>query len=332
MLELILQIIGFIVVAVIIFSICTATGGLLFILVALMISGNGSDNELIGTIIVSLSAIQLYGILNFICLGNNFTLNLKKIFKERKLNIIEKEKINGHNFIKILELIVIIIVGIVAIFLDGHSLFFNFTYKNILIKILYYLFIPVSIISIINEYEMGYLQKMYKSKILCLSNAITEGFSEFFMNFLFATAFSCSVLLSAFCFFEDSIGKKVENLYGYDNRHFDEIRKQENINNEYELLNGKISIVLDNLYQQYNIDDEESHNKLKIEIVNSVNEEIKKYGYKISDTAKVEPDTIIFRVYDEKPSKYNVYKLNYRTKLLENSTEEEFTEARRNDR
>lgn len=330
--EFILQFIGCIVCASVIGSVSLALGGLPFILIALMISSNGYDNELIGTILVSFSAIELYSVLSFIFLGTKFKLNLKKIFKERKLNVLEREKADVKYNIKTLELIIIIVVGVISIFLDGHSLFFNFTYKNIIIKMLYYLFVPVSILSIVNEYEMGYLQALNKSKARCLVGSVTEGFSDLFMNFLFAIGFSCSVLLSACCFFEDSIGVEVKKLYGYDDRSFDEIRKQENINNEYELLNSKVSIVLDNLYQQYNINDEESYNELRTQFINPVNDELKKYGYKISGSAKIEPDMVVFRLYDEKTLKYNIYKLNCRTKALENSTEEEFTEARKNDR
>lgn len=299
-------------------------GGIPYIILGSMLESAGDGSYMCALIFLFAVIIIILEFLLDVVLDVTIDLNLKNIWKKLK-SLIKKEKVENNSHkqkkkknknlsINTIELIVFVVCIIFAIFIKPyHSIVFPLIYKNVIVRILAVLFIPVFIMNCINtikdkDFDFGgifgiFIVSLILGVIVVVpSLAVTNMMKEEY----------------------GYIKNTVHSWFIYDNTEYDKQREREKIKDEYEYFNTKFSSILDSLYGQYDINNEQSYNQLISSFYMTVKNDFSTIGYSIVNSVSQDKDTALLQIKDKKRKTSKIYKLNFKTKEFTKSNKEEY--------
>lgn len=293
-------------------------GGIPSIILAILLEMKGLGTYVYALTILIASLMELAKFISYVFCESNIKLNVKDLFKMIKSlfnkknkeakKLINKTK-NKSLTVNTIEIVVIVGFVIYAIFVPTHSLLASLIYKNIFVRILSIIFIPLVICNLINEFRED------------LDSILLTCFNEIFVTLFMAFLIAPCIMFTADVWHED-ISKSIQSWYIYDDNRFDEIRKRDDFKGEFEYLKSSYEETYNQLINACDINEPACLDNMGVNIVKNTN--IKEYGYTITSNFKYNDETNYLCVLDKKTKKYNFYKITYKNFSFEKSSQEEF--------
>lgn len=313
--------ISFIITCIVLLSLSACIGGLPSIVFAILLELKGLGPYVYALTILIASFIELIKFISYMFFSSSVELNPKELFKmikslfnkdknnkKGKNSFINKTK-NKSTTVGTIEIIVIVAFTLYAIFVPVHSVLASLIYKNIIVRILSVILIPLIICNIINE--------------------VREDFSDFF------GAFSLELLIPLFIGFiiapcimftadvwHEDISKSIQSWYTYDDNRFDEARKRDDFKGEYDFLKSSYEKAYNELINTCDINETTCLNDISINITRNTN--IKEYGYTVTNSFQYDDETKYLCIADKKTKKYKFYKMTFKDFSFELSCQEEY--------
>lgn len=309
-------------------------GGIPIIVFLIMLESGGLiDYALAFTLLVA-SAFELIKFIFFLTMDKIFEFdikdiifNIKSFFKRSKKNKTAKidadipkgkTKLETSTKLKIFQVIFVLIFVVIAIFHKPHSMLLDVIYDNLIVRILYYIFIPLVICDLINQIKDG----------------VIDGLDGFFSGILMSAGIplllgvilSTSFVFTSKIMYEDVLENKIKPLFVYENLGYDEIRSSEEFSNEYDFLKNSFTNKITELKTKYDINDTNSYQNLKNILFRDT--DIVSYGYSVTDKEWENDDTVLLCIVDKKTRDHKIYKLNFRNNTFVLSNDEEFENVR----
>lgn len=305
-------------------------GGIPIIVFLIMLETGGLIDYVLAGALAFASIFELVKFIYFLTSEKTLSFNIKEIFANIK-SILKKEgkknkeknraktKNKTNNKVKIFELIFILLFVIIALFNKPHSILLDVIYDNLIVRILYYIFIPLVICDLINQYRDGIVNKL---------GEIFEGIMmSAGISLLFGIIISTSFIFTSNIMYKDVLEDKIKPLFVYENLKYDEIRSSKEFLNEYDFLKSSFINKLNELKAKYDVNDKNSYQNMKNILFRDT--DIVSYGYTITDREWKDEDTVLICVVDKKTRNYNTYKLNLKNNVFELSSTDEFENIRK---
>lgn len=305
-------------------------GGIPIIVFLIMLETGGLIDYVLAGTLAFASIFELVKFIYFLTSEKTLSFNIKEIFANIK-SILKKEgkknkeknraktKNKTNNKVKIFELIFILLFVIIALFNKPHSILLDVIYDNLIVRILYYIFIPLVICDLINQYRDGIVNKL---------GEIFEGIMmSAGISLLFGIIISTSFIFTSNIMYKDVLEDKIKPLFVYENLKYDEIRSSKEFSNEYDFLKSSFINKLNELKAKYDVNDKNSYQNMKNILFRDT--DIVSYGYTITDREWKDEDTVLICVVDKKTRNYNTYKLNLKNNVFELSSTDEFENIRK---
>ena len=309
---------SFIITSLVIIGLSMMLGMFPSFVLAILLEMKGLGPYVYALTILVASIIELVKFISYVFCNSNIKLNIKDIFKmikslfnrknKKTSKVINKPK-NKSITLNTIEIIVIMVFVIYAIFVPIHSLLASLIYKNVIIRILSIIFIPLVICNIINsarEDISGIGIGFFLDLILSL-----------FIGFIIAPC----IMFTADVWHKD-ISKSIQSWYTYDDRRFDEIREKDDFKGEFEYLKSSYENTYKKLINTCDINEPACLTRMNTNIFKNTN--IREYGYTITSNFRYNDETNYFCVLDKKTKKYKFYKITYKDFSFELSSQEEF--------
>lgn len=310
--------IGFVLTCIVLVGISMMLGMIPPFIFCILLELKGLGPYVYALTIIIASVMALIKFISYMFCESNIKLNPKDLFKIIK-SVFNKENIktnsiinkakNRSKTINIIEVIVIIAFVLYAVFVPTHSILASLIYKNIFVRVLAVIFIPLVICNIINE-----LREDYES---FFSTCLTEVLITLFMAFILSPC----IMFTADVWHQD-ISKSIQSWFTYDDRRFDEIRKRDDFKGEFNYLKTSYEKTYNQLIDTCDINEPACLGRMNTNIFKNTN--IREYGYTITSNFRYNDETNYFCVLDKKTKKYNFYKMTYRDFSFELSSQEEF--------
>lgn len=318
--------ISFIITCIVVIGLSMMLGMIPSFILAILLEMKGLGTYVYALTILVASIMELIKFISYIFCDSSIKLNIKDIFKMIKSlfnrknketrKVINKPKKKSLT-LNTIEVIVIVGFVIYAIFVPIHSLLASLIYKNVIIRILSIIFIPLVICNIINSAREDI-------------SAIGLGFFldlifSLFIGFIVAPC----IIFTADVWHQD-ISKSIQSWYTYDDRRFDEIRKKDDFKGEFEYLKSSYENTYKELINTCDINEPPCLTRMSTNIFRNTN--IREYGYTVSSNFQYNDQTNYFCVLDKKTKKYNFYKMTYKNFSFEKSSQEEFENVKKEKR
>lgn len=318
--------ISFIITCLVIIGLSMMLGMFPSFILAIVLEMKGLGTYVYALTILVASIIELTKFISYVFCDSNIKLNIKDIFKMIKSlfnrknketrKVINKPKTKSIT-LNTIEVLVIIGFVIYAIFVPTHSLLASLIYKNVIIRILSIIFIPLVICNIINSAREDI-------------SAIGLGFFldlifSLFIGFIVAPC----IMFTADVWHKD-ISEFIQSWYTYDDRRFDEIRKKDDFKGEFEYLKSSYENTYNQLINTCDINEPVCLEKMNTNIFKNTN--IREYGYTITSNFRYNDETNYICVLDKKTKKYKFYKITYKDFSFELSSQEEFENLKKEKR
>lgn len=310
--------ISFVITCIVLIGLSMCIGGIPSIILAILLEMKGLGTYVYALTILIASLMELAKFISYVFCESNIKLNVKDLFKMIKSlfnkknkeakKLINKTK-NKSLTVNTIEIVVIVGFVIYAIFVPTHSLLASLIYKNIFVRILSIIFIPLVICNLINEFRED------------LDSILLTCFNEIFVTLFMAFLIAPCIMFTADVWHED-ISKSIQSWYIYDDNRFDEIRKRDDFKGEFEYLKSSYEETYNQLINACDINEPACLDNMGVNIVKNTN--IKEYGYTITSNFKYNDETNYLCVLDKKTKKYNFYKITYKNFSFEKSSQEEF--------
>lgn len=315
--------ISFVITCIVLIGLSMGIGGIPSIILAILLEMKGLGTYVYALTILIATFIELTKFISYVFCESNIKFNIKDLFKiikslfNKKDNdakkVINKTK-NKSLTINTIEIIVIIGFVIYAIFVPTHSLLASLIYKNIFIRILSIIFIPLVICNLINEFRENF------------DSIILTCFNEIFVTLFLAFIVATPIMFTADVWHKD-ISKFIQSWYTYDDNRFDEMRKKDDFKGEFEYLKSSYEETYNQLINTCDINEPPCLTRMSTNIFRNTN--IREYGYTISSNFQYNDETNYFCVLDKKTKKYNFYKMTYKNFSFEKSSQEEFENVKK---
>lgn len=315
--------VSFIVTCIVLIGLSMAIGGIPSLVFAILLEMKGLGSYVYALTILIATFIELAKFISYIFCESSIKFNIKDLFKMIKSlfnkkdraakKVINKTK-NKSLTLNTIEIIVIVGFVIYAIFVPMHSLLASLIYKNIFIRILSIILIPLIICNIINEVRED------------ASGFVSSCFMELLFPLIVGFIIAPCIMFTADVWHED-ISKSIQSWYTYDDRRFDEIRKKDDFKGEFEYLKSSYEETYNQLINTCDINEPPCLTRMSTNIFKNTN--IKEYGYTISSNFQYNDETNYFCVLDKKTKKYNFYKMTYKNFSFEKSSQEEFENVKK---
>lgn len=310
--------ISFVISCVVLIGLSMCIGGIPSIILAILLEMKGLGTYVYALTILIATFIELAKFISYVFCESSIKFNLQDLLKIIKSLFNKKNKetkkviSNAKNkslTVNTIEIIVIVGFVIYAIFVPVHSLLASLIYKNIFIRILSIIIIPLIVCNLINEFREN------------LDSIILTCFTEIFVTLFIAFIIAPPIMFAADVWHQD-ISKSIQSWYTYDDRRFDEIRKKDDFKGEFEYLKSSYEEIYNQLIDTCDINEPSCLTRMSTNIFKNTN--IREYGYTISSNFQYNDETNYFCVLDKKTKKYNFYKMTYKTFSFEKSSQEEF--------
>lgn len=315
--------VGFIVTCIVLIGLSMGIGGIPSIVLAILLEMKGLGSYVYALTILIATFIELAKFISYVFCESSIKFNIKDLPKMIKSlfnkkdkdakKVINKTK-NKSLTINTIEIIVMVGFVIYAIFVPMHSLLASLIYKNIIIRILSIIFIPLVICNLINEFRENF------------DSIILTCFNEIFVTLFLAFIVATPIMFTADVWHED-ISKFIQSWYTYDDNRFDEIRKKDDFKGEFEYLKSSYEETYNQLINTCDINEPPCLTRMSTNIFKNTN--IKEYGYTISSNFQYNNETNYFCVVDKKTKKHNFYKMTYKNFSFEKSSQEEFESVKK---
>lgn len=315
--------ISFVITCIVLIGLSMCIGGIPSIFFAILLEMKGLGPYVYALTILIATFIELAKFISYVFCESSIKFNIKDLLKMikslfNKKNKETKKAINKTKnrslTVNTIEIIVIVGFVIYAIFVPMHSLLASLIYKNIFIRILSIILIPLIICNLINEFREN------------LDSIILTCFNEIFVTLFIAFIIAPPIMFTADVWHED-ISKFIQSWYTYDDNRFDEIRKKDDFKGEFEYLKSSYEETYNQLINTCDINEPACLNNMGINIIKNTN--IKEYGYTITSNFKYNDETNYLCVLDKKTKKYNFYKITYKNFSFEKSSQEEFKNVKK---